>query len=688
MQILRRIGVSLAVVLFSIFLTNVSANASTTDQLDSIPDTAVAPTDNNTLPSEYQLKFYGTLNGKENQDVTELMKQTDATKPHYSSEMLTVRLKITNYDFSNSMSGFVQAVTGSVDLQGPINIVNGSGQKIVNSDLGIDSSTTQYVDRNSDSLRYYESEVPDFSKMKSARTTMMTIPARKSLTITYTVKAQPGSVGKEPIDTQFGLGLRATFNGSALLAKRENANWYAQTPLNENQTKGTVLVKFYDTDGNEIQDKALPDIQLKGTLIPSSVFVGAADSKYHAVFRVDTSPLLKAGTLPGKYRLATDLPSALYLVSQQSAGRGRMFGTIATAGAGKLSDDAVYPNLDIVDRSTDVSNLWQRKLYPFGANLELYQKFNNTDTKTDVGNPTSEQLYHSYDGSFSLPTWTDQQPSADAETYGDITLMLKEDAVSGKITFVDQAGNPVKDAKTGDPYTDTFSNRGPGEAVQAAEITPPHGYEVDATAKLPKYPVTDGGTIKIPIRRITDGEYVSPDSLNPNSDGTVSEAQEATTAADAGLLANGLQLEHVPSFAYSGAITASKNVQLKSDSALRFKSIHNVAFSLWMTASAMTDGQTKNALPISSLQMPFNGDAKQGMVNVYQAGQAGNGKAALMQYGTKVASVSAGEDKNDYGLTNTSTLQVGDMTAQMDHGPKAGSYHGVVTYMAVEDDLN
>lgn len=257
-----------------------------------------------------------------------------------------------------------------------------------------------------------------------------------------------------------------------------------------------------------------------------------------------------------------------------------------------------------------------------------------------------------------------------------------------KSTFVDQAEIPVKDAKTGESYTGTFSNRGPGEAVQAAEITPPNGYEVDATAKLTKYPVTDGGTIEIPIRRITDGAYVSPDSLNPNSDGTVSEEQEAATVADAGLLANGLQLEHVPSFAYSGAITASKNVQLKADSALQFKSIHNVAFSLWMTASEMTDGQTKNALPISSLQMPFNGDAKQGMVNVYQAGQAGNGKAALMQYGTKVASVDAGEDTNDYGLTNTSTLQVGDMTAQMDHGRKAGSYHGVVTYIAVEDDLN
>lgn len=82
----------------------------------------------------------------------------------------------------------------------------------------------------------------------------------------------------------------------------------------------------------------MPKIALSGTLIPDSVYVGASDDRYHAIYKVDTTPLMDSSIFPEKYRMATELPTSLHLIAQQSASRGRMYGKIAAAGIGKLTD--------------------------------------------------------------------------------------------------------------------------------------------------------------------------------------------------------------------------------------------------------------------------------------------------------------------------------------------------------------
>lgn len=516
--------------------------------------------------------------------------------------------------------------------------------------------------------------VDDYRRANEARVTV-TVPAKKMINLNVALKTSVPNLGDGT--TPLSLQTKVASTGKSLDGANMLFLWVLKVV--PSRTISNIPVVGIDQFGNTV---VTDNNKVSATLVSSNVVKSADDTQsYETVYRINRDDILKYGVLNPKYSVtnADAIPKSLYVYVRQ-------YTISATQNYGVIVSDQPT-SIDSV--GTKVGDM---TLYKYGVSLDNYDNVtNNTFATTGIGKYPNSLIAQTMNG----------------PAYGAVAIGLTQGAVTGEFDFVDKAGQLIG--------TQQFGAQMPNTTTTVGEFLPtivaPDKYKIVNPKQVLKFNAETDPKIKVLVQRVTDTAYVSPAQAideetglpNLNSDGSGKSAGELTTS-DAGLLANGLRLVSVPNFS-SKVLTIPKNNQVvltpdrdgvANNGSFEYTNMSGSSFSIRMAVSQMyryVNG-AKTGQPLTFKSMKVNGH------EVYSGTNPDGGVVAAMEYGTTVATVSDSDATKTYDpddLVNgndsayyqtTSSDTVGNMTATLDHGPKAGSYHGVVTYMAVEDDLN
>lgn len=392
-------------------------------------------------------------------------------------------------------------------------------------------------------------------------------------------------------------------------------------------------------------------IKLSGTLLPSTaqtIDVGSdlvngvkvEKFSFEGVYKLDISSLKQDNALPGKFKIKGDLPSDLYVYVRQTDG-----------GAGQTSYGIVV----------DTPPLKQENLLQSSkvTDAKLFQNETNTDGDVvTVQNGTMPLFEYGFNADdYDADTATALKGASGGQaTYAPLQIQVEE-AVTGHFVYID--------ADTGQQVgTQYFGNKNDGDIVDNKILTPPDKFIL--TDKKTSH-VYKNGNVPVEVTRVTDVGY-----QNLNADGTGKTAQEVTKA-NKGMMAQGITLISVPSFAGTGA-TGAPIVTLAPDGPVRYQNMFSSSFKLVMAASKMTALKTRvTELPIQSITTDNSLGAT---VDVF-ANQDGNGDGLTADYGQVIA----------HGSGKTGQIALGNLTVNLFSNGDATTYTGTITYSAVQDDL-